>query len=241
MRNLVFWGLFPFALPQAIRTRKSALRLPPPSCETVGICRAPQSSGAPLRVLAIGDSVIRGVGVEHLRDAYVGQAVDALSTTLSRPVEWAVHGRSGARAEHLLNEYLPALPETPADVILLSVGVNDITGMTALRTWRARLGTLLDGLREHSPSAVIGVAGIPPLGQFPLLPEPLRFASGQRGLAFDAALAKAVAARPDTVHMPIAFDGQPGAFCADGFHPSKASYQRFGRQIAQLVAEHLPA
>ncbi len=241
MRNLVFWGLFPFALPQAIRTRKSALRLPPPACATSGICRSPQSSGTPLRVLAIGDSVIRGVGVDQLRDAYVGQAVDALSTRLSRPVDWAVLGRSGARAEHLLNEYLPALPAMPADVILLSVGVNDITGMTALRTWRKRVALLLDKLQEHSPSAVIGVAGIPPLGEFPLLPEPLRFASGQRGLAFDAALAKVVAARSKAVHMRIDFDGRPGAFCADGFHPSKISYQRFGQQIAGLVAERLPA
>lgn len=231
MNNLVFWALFPFAVPQAVKIRRRALRLPPPRCEPAGV----EGEGKPLRLVALGDSVIVGVGVDYLRDAYVGQAVASLANQSGRAVHWSVHGRSGARAEHLLDDFLHAIPEQPADVILLSVGVNDITGMTPLPAFKARLMRLIAELRARSPDAVIGVAGIPPLHVFPLLPQPLRFASGQRGRAFDRAIRRIAGRFEGVVHMPILFEKFDDAFCEDGFHPSKASYAVFGRQIADLV------
>lgn len=240
MNNLLFWSLLPLAFPQALRLKKTALRLPPPECRTYGVVNAVGSEcGAPMRLVAVGDSIIRGVGVDLLDDGFVGQAVSELSRRLGRAVDWSVHGRSGARAEHLLDEYLPTLPPEPADVFLLSVGVNDITGLTGIRIWQRRVDRLLAACREHSPNAVVGVAGIPPLGQFPLLPEPLRFATGRRGKAFDAVLCRAVEAVPGAVHMPIEFDGHAGAFCADGFHPSRESYALFGGEMARLIAREI--
>ncbi len=235
MRNLIFWGLFPFALPQAIRLKRTAPRLPAPACDTTGIV----GDGEPLRLVGVGDSVIAGVGVERLKDAFVGQATEALAETLGRQVHWSVHGRSGARAETLLNEFLPKLPDETADVILLSVGVNDITGMVPLPVWKARLARLIAELRRHSPGAIIGLAGVPPLGGFPLLPEPLRFASGQRGKAFDRAGRRIVRRFAGVVHMPVEFETTHDNFCDDGFHPSEKSYAMFGQRMAGLVAEEM--
>lgn len=231
MRNLIFWGLFPFALPQALRLRRTAPRFPPPDCVPHGVV----GSGEPLRLIGVGDSVIAGVGVKRLEDAYVGQATRALAESLGRTVHWSIHGRSGARAETVLREFLPILPQDPADVILLSVGVNDITGMTPLPIWKSRLAVIISALREHSPEAVIGLAGVPPLGGFPLLPEPLRFASGQRGKAFDNAGRRIAGRFRGVVHMPIDFETTADSFCEDGFHPSRKSYATFGRLMADLI------
>ena len=235
MRNLIFWGLFPFALPQAIRLKRTATRLPPPACATEGVV----GEGERLRLVGVGDSVIAGVGVDRLQDAFVGQATQALAQTLGRKVHWSVHGRSGARAETLLSEFLPTLPDESADVILLSVGVNDITGLVPLPVWKARLARIIASLRRHSPNAVIGLAGVPPLGGFPLLPEPLRFASGQRGKTFDRAGRRIVRRFAGVVHMPVEFEATHDNFCDDGFHPSQKSYALFGRRMARLVAEEL--
>jgi len=235
LRNLIFWTLFPFALPQAVRLRRTAPRFSPPRCDTVGR----YGSGAPLKVLAIGDSVIAGVGVDYLRDAFVGQTTRALAETLKRTVHWSVFGRSGARVEHLLAEYVQRLPDAPADVILLSVGVNDVTGLTLVPVWRRRLRQLLLTLRQHSPNAVIGIAGLPPMHAFPLLPEPLRFAAGQRGKAFDLVGRRLAGALPGVIHMPIEFETIDGSFCDDGFHPSARSYAVFGQRMAQLLAHDL--
>ncbi len=235
MRNLIFWGLFPFALPQAIHLKRNAPRYAPPRCPTEGVV----GSGERLRLFGVGDSVVAGVGMDELQDALVGQATVQLAQQLGRAVHWSVHGRSGARAQHLLEDYLPELPEERADVIILSVGVNDITGMTMLPVFRRRLGRLLDELHRHSPNAVIGVSGLPPLDYFPLLPEPLRFASGQRGRAFDRAARRLVHRRHRVVHMPVEFETRDDNFCADGFHPSVRSHRRFGRLMANLLIEEM--
>lgn len=237
MHNLIFWGLFPLLVPQALYVKRTAPRLPPPACEPQGST----GRGEPLRLVGIGDSVVAGVGVERLEDAFVGRTAAVLAEQLGRSIQWSVYGRSGARAQHLLDEYLPLLPPGPVDVILVSVGVNDITGMTLLPAWTERLLRLLESLRRHSPDAVIGVAGIPPLGHFPLLPEPLRFAAGQRGRAFDRAGRRIAAGFPGAIHMPVEFEATPESFCPDGFHPSASSYARFGRRMAELVIAELAA
>ena len=58
MRNLLFWGLFPFALPQAVYVRRTAPRFAPPDCAPSGRV----GSGPPLKIVGIGDSIIAGVG-----------------------------------------------------------------------------------------------------------------------------------------------------------------------------------
>ena len=232
MRNLLFWSLFPFALPQAVYVRRTAPRFAPPDCAPSGRV----GSGPPLNVVGIGDSIIAGVGASRLERALVGQTATELARRLGRRVDWLTLGRSGARVRHLLEEYADQLPETPADVLILSVGVNDVTGLTPQPVWERRLALLLDRLRAHSPDAVIVVAGLPPLGRFPLLPEPLRFASGQRARSFDRAAQRIAAARPGVVHLPVDLVATDGSFSDDGFHPSESSYAFFGRAMAERIA-----
>lgn len=233
VRNLVFWSLSPFTLPQAAWVRKTAPRFAAadgPRSGSVG-------SGKPLKLLALGDSIIAGVGARHIDDALVGQTSRALASALECRVEWSAHGRIGARSTTLVEEYLPLLPADPVDAIVLSVGVNDITGLIKQAQWEANLARLLEALAEHSSGAVIAVSGIPPLGGFPLLPQPLRFASGQRGKAFDDAARRVIERFPQAMHIPIEFGTSTDRFSADGFHPSESSYALFGGVIAERITE----
>lgn len=233
MRNLVFWSLSPFTLPQAAWVRRTAPRF----SAAEGPRRGSVGRGQSLKMLAVGDSIIAGVGARHIDNALVGQTARALSSVLGCRVDWSAHGRIGARSATLLEEFLPELPPEPADVVVVSVGVNDITSLTAQSVWQANLAKVLQHIRGHSSGAVIAVAGIPPLGGFPLLPQPLRFASGQRGKAFDLAARRVIAEFPEAIHVPIEFETTADRFSADGFHPSEASYELFGSVIAGVVAE----
>lgn len=235
MRNLLFWSLFPLALPQALYVRRTAPRFAPPDCAPSGDI----GSGPALQLIGIGDSIIAGVGASRLDQALVGQTAAELAARLGRRVGWRTIGRSGARVQHLLEEYADCLPERPADVILVSVGVNDVTGLTPQPVWERRLAVLLDRLRAHSPQAVIGLAGLPPLGRFPLLPEPLRFASGQRARSFDRAARRVASLRDGVVHLPVDFETTAGSFSDDGFHPSESSYAFFGRAMAERLVSEL--
>jgi lysophospholipase L1-like esterase len=183
-------------------------------------------------MLAVGDSIIAGVGAGHISNALAGRTASALAASLGATVHWQALGGIGYRAQKIIDELLPAMPPEPADFIIVSVGVNDITGLTSLRNWRSRLGLLLERLREHSPDAAIAVAGVPPLGLFPLLPQPLRSVAGLRAETFEFSCREVVSTLPNCIHVPVAFDFSPDKFAADGYHPSEESYRSFGEEMA---------
>jgi lysophospholipase L1-like esterase len=233
LKNLLFWVAFPFLIPQALYVRKTAPRFAPadgPAAGSVG-------DGKPVRLLAIGDSIVAGVGASDYSKALVGQLAKALANMRGDRVSWQAIGVSGYDAAEVSERLVPGLDDGPFDYIFVSVGVNDVTGLTSVRKWRRNLSLLLDKLATHSPEAVIAVAGIPPLHGFPLLPQPLRAVFGMRGRVFDG-IARAVAeSKQNVLHLPLDFDPHPDKFAADGYHPSEESYPEFGRHVAEgLIA-----
>ena len=175
MKNVLFWGVVPFLLPQALYVRKTAPRFAPAAGPSEGMW----GNGTRTRLLAVGDSIIAGVGASELSKALVGQTAAAIAASLNCCVSWQAHGISGYNSTKILDHLLPALPDVTADYIIVSVGVNDITGLTTLRKWRQNLSLLLDKLHAHSPDAVIAIAGMPP---FPIpLNERQRWFNCTRG------------------------------------------------------------
>lgn len=232
LRSLVFWGSLPWVALQALRVRRNAPRLAAASGPETGCIGA----GPTLRLVAIGDSIIAGVGASRLEDALVGRTAEALAATLGRSVEWQAIGRVGIESGGVIDELLASLPQQPVDLFVLSVGVNDVTSLRRTATWRRNLGELLRALSAHSPSALIAVAGIPPLRGFPLLPQPLRALIGFRGETFDRVARRVVAAQARALHVPVEFETRREAFSSDGFHPSEASYIEFGQAMASALA-----
>ncbi len=190
-------------------------------------------NGEQVRLLAIGDSIIAGVGATKLSLALVGQTATALARTRKCRVAWQALGRSGYDSTKLLERVVPSIPKDGFDYIIVSIGVNDITGLTSIRTWRRNLAALLDALERHSPEALIAVAGIPPLHVFPLLPQPLRAAFGLRGRAFEAASRNVLDNYERSSLVPLNFEPHPSKFSPDGYHPSEESYAEFGEHIAE--------
>jgi lysophospholipase L1-like esterase len=231
MRSLLFWGLLPFVIPQALLLRRTAPRF----AGAAGPKEGAVGSGRRVNLIAIGDSIIAGVGAENLADALVGRTAAALAGALDCRVSWLARGSIGADSRKVLGELLPELPDTPAAFIILSVGVNDATGLATVRRLTRNLDELLSKLSRHSPEAVIAVAGIPPLRGFPLLPQPMRALFGMRGETFDAAIRRVVSGHRRVVHVPLDFDPTPDRFSADGFHPSEESYRDFGRLMADGI------
>ena len=83
------------------------------------------------------------------------------------------------------------------------------------------------------------MAGMPPLREFPLLPQPLRNVIGFRGESLDRESRKVIRAHPRALHVPVKFETQAQRFCADGFHPSETSYVDFGRAMAAGIVQRL--
>lgn len=231
IRRLAFWGAIPFLIPQALYVRRTAPRFEGAS----GPDRGTTGEGSPLRLHAVGDSIIAGVGASDYSRALIGRTAEALSTRLERTVDWSARGRIGARSADLLADLIGRMEPDPADVVLVSVGVNDVTGLRTTTAWVRNLQSIIGRLREHSPDAIIAFAGLPPLSVFPVLPQPLRAVIGLRGRTFDEAALDVVSQHERVVHVPINIEISPEQFADDGFHPSEESYIDFGAAVADAV------
>lgn len=215
-RSLLFWSALPLIVAQGLWLRRRAYRAPPAQGEPHGV----EGEGPPLRLLALGDSIIAGVGIEKAADALPAAFARTLASRWRRRVEWTACGRNGAdvAATRRMLQRLPPSP-APPDLILLSIGVNDTTGLISRRRFVQELDALYRALRERSPGALLLHAGLPPLQAFPLLPSPLRQLLGLRASQLDALIPDALQRVAPAVHLPFNQLPSPTQFAADGFHP----------------------
>ncbi|WP_163833816.1 SGNH/GDSL hydrolase family protein [Spartinivicinus ruber] len=232
LQNLLFWGLFPLVIPQAMIIRKNAPRFSGANGPTSGSV----GYGRQLTLIALGDSLVAGVGATTLSNALVGQTATTLAIMLQRQINWNAIGIIGADSHQVMNELIPALPAQRADLIILSIGINDVTALTNQQRWQQNLITILLLLRKYSPHAIIAVLGIPPLNNFPLLPQPLRMLLGIRGKIFDGII-KQVISHPSIIHVPLVFKADKRLFAADGYHPSEQGYTTLGQFTAKQITK----
>lgn len=230
LQAILFWGCLPLLAPQALWVRKTAPRF----ADAAGPATGSVGSGPARRLVAIGDSIIAGVGAPTLEQALVGQTARQLAERFDTSVRWQAFGRTGQRSGDLASFDLPSLPDA-ADFVIVSMGVNDVTGLSTARAFATNMQAALDGLRLRYPHAGIAVAGLPPLGIFPLLPEPLRAVLGMRASMLDDSLRGLASRMPGVAFVPVEFDFSPAHFSADGFHPSPAGYREFGASMADAL------
>lgn len=249
LRGLGFWGGMVLCIPQALATRSRAIRLAIAPGPQSGLCApARQTSPRPgsqreaeapgLQLLGVGDSIIAGVGVQDSRNALTSALATRVASALGASVAWRARGRNGADAAAVRKRLLAVESGPPADLVVVSVGVNDLIGLATGHRWRRELAALLATLRRHSPDALIALLGLPPLDRFPSLPPRLAGVLGGRARAFDDLLAAAALEHAGTVHVPLTFGPGPGQFCSDGFHPDVAGHGMLADAVSSALLAH---
>ncbi len=223
--------LLPVLLVQAIYVRMRVLELPEPAGPRSGIV----GQGRRLRLLVIGDSSALGVGVKTQQEAILGQLTSRLAP-LAR-VEYDLVAVVGARSVDAVS-WLDDLPHRQYDVVVTAFGVNDVTKATPLRRFLAHQTTLIDRLSGEFDAKRLYISGLPPMGQFPLLPQPLRWAMGRRAAWFEAHLRGLIDRRDAARFVTIDMGLDDTNMSADGFHPGPAVYAAWASAVyAQIVAD----
>ena len=222
--------LTPILLAQALRTRRRLPKLPEPP----GARRGTTGTGPGLRLLITGDSSAAGVGAATQRQALAGQLARLVAQQCAARVTWRLLARSGlttAQTLHLLQR--EALPHF--DIAVVVTGVNDVIDQVASHRAVAAREALANWLRNALGVAHVVFAPLPPVHQFPGLPQPLRWVSGADARRHDRALAQWAATRGDVSRVDIALQLNPGVMADDGFHPGEPVY----RQCASAIAQHI--
>ena len=233
MRDLLTACLLaPVLLGQAFFVRARIPQLPEPD----GPRRGKLGEGKPLKLLIIGDSSAAGVGVSVQREALLGQVTQQLAQDFA--VEFVLLAKTGACTRDAFL-WLDAQKNEKFDVVVTAFGVNDVTKGTALPRFVDQQSRLIAQLRQAHAATLILVSGLPPVGEFPALPQPLRYVLGQRAGRFDQALEQLVAKRPGCEMVKLAFPLDQTAMAADGFHPGADVYQAWAARIAQVVKARL--
>jgi len=230
MSRLAFWAMLPLSALQGLWLRRKAARLP----GAEGHRQGSTGGGEGLQLLAIGDSIIDGVGTRHINEALPVRFAAALAEETGRDVHWRVEGESGYDIVDVLQRLESLELRLPAELVLISVGVNDVTGLSSTRHWRRKVVELLDSLQLRWPGARIIFAGLPPMSRFPLPPQPLRFTLGLRASTLDRIAAGIISRYPNAIHIPTEINPHTHGFCEDGFHPSAESCTLWARELAAI-------
>ncbi len=193
--------------------------------------QAPRTFGDPdarrsLRYVVLGDSTAAGRGAPYESGIAV---LTARGLAADRQVTLTNLAVSGARMGDVRSDQLPAALDIAPDVVFVSAGANDVTGLTRLGSVRDDLEQIVQRLRDARREVAIVVTGSPDMGAPPRIPQPLRAIAGWRGRHLTDVVREVVRER-DLVLAPIAeltgrrFRADRSLFAADGFHPSAAGY-----------------
>ena len=225
-----------------VQLARSGEQLPAPDVAT--LTTTVGSGARAVRVVWLGDSTAAAVGASdaaHSVSSQVAGQVSARAPSIRLDVRVLAH--SGDRIADVVHDQLPRVQALAADVVVISIGANDVIHLTKASTFRRQYNELLDGLRDAGLStAKVVLVGVPDMGSPTRLKQPLRWITGWRGRRLDREV-KAVAARFDTAYVDLfaatskPFRANPAKYLAsDNYHPSDSGYELWADAIAPVLA-----
>ena len=223
--------LLPLVMAQGAATRRRVPCLPPARPPHHGLV---PGAGRPIRLLAIGESTVCGVGLARGNETVAATTARALARLTRRPVAWRAEGLSGATVSDAREQLLSRIPPEPADLLVVAFGVNDATAYRSPGVFADDLAELVAAARCRVGDAAVVVGGVAPLDCFPALPWPLRNILGWRSAALQAAADRLAERLPRLVVERISAL-KPDLFACDGFHPNRRAHAIWGEEIAALA------
>ena len=228
-------ALAPLLAAQAYVLMRRTPRLPEAEGARQGVRGGAEAPA--LRLLIIGDSSAAGVGAPTQDDALAGRLTAALAPRFH--LHWTLIARSGARTADALRWIARGLE--PADVVVTALGVNDVLRLTAPRRWAEEQARLRQALLEATGARHVYHSGVPPMGGFPIFPQPLRWALGQEARRLDSRLAAQAASAATATHLAAPPLPTPDLFATDGMHPGPKGYTLWaGILAAEITARFAP-
>lgn len=227
-------ALAPMLVPQTVKLRATVPMLPEPPQPWQGGSDAPDA----LRLLALGDSMAVGVGVQAADEGLARHVADALIARTGRAVHWRARGRNGATARDVIRDHLDEALAAPTDVVVISLGANDAMQVRSHRAFRRDIRHIVSEISVRHPRAIVLMSALPAFHRYGLLPEPLRTTLALHSQALEVAARRALERFP-RAHMTPPLPPYPDDFFAtDDFHPGPAGYPVWARFIVDDAVQH---
>lgn len=225
--------LFPLLLWQGKKVRKNVLRLPIASGETTGFC----GEGKILQLMVIGESTVAGVGARTQEAALTGQIAHFLAKKSNAQIQWKAVGKNGITIQEVSLLLIEKQDIRKADFIVIALGANDVFRLRNPVQWLFYLMQLIDKVRDISSNVPILIAGIPPVGHFTAIPQPLRFILGLCASSLKNITTKWAEKQVNLEYSSTLFPVAPQYLSKDGIHPSEFAYQVWGEKLAEELSQ----
>ena len=216
---------------QGYRVKKYTPRLEEASGQRQGTI----GKGTALSILIVGDSAAAGVGVQDQTNALLGSLLNELKHDFE--IYYQLEAKTGDTTLQVL-ERTKQLNYQSFDVVITSVGVNDVTKLISPEKWILQQQQFYAEIESRfSPKQVV-VTGVPPMHLFPALPNPLGWLLGQYSSAMNKQLHQFVKTQPhyQLIQFDLAhFKALDLQMAEDGFHPSQEIYQLWAKEISQSI------
>ena len=237
--------MFPWLYAQAMRIKRTMPDLPDAPGDQFGL----YSGHAPtIRMVALGESTVAGVGSANQREALTGQIAKAISQTTNRSVYFEAIGQTGIQVQELISQLVPKLPTEPVDLIFIAMGGNDTFKLNRPHQWRKSFWRLLTTIREKQADAYIVILNLPTVWQFDGFTPLMKWVMG-RLVRMHAGAIKDLPVHCDRVkfmkypidltkwkaHLPEGSGME--YFFADGVHPSPITCQLWGIEVVKYLVD----
>ena len=237
MHYLIFILLAPILLLQGRIVKRNTPKLP----EAAGHRQGSVGDGAGLSVLILGDSAAAGVGVASQQQALTGVVVNTLAQRYQ--VDWRLLAKSGhntAQTIEMLQQELVVQQTMHFEAVVVSLGVNDVLSPLTVNQWISQQQALVELVTEKLGCQRLILTRVPPMGDFPVLPQPLRWFLGQRSQAFNRQLQRYALQEPKFTLLEFGHQLNSDAMATDGFHPGALIYQDWGKSVASALLADKP-
>ncbi|MFQ3214689.1 MAG: lysophospholipase L1-like esterase [Marivirga sp.] len=244
---ILSFPLLPIMYFQAKKVKNSVPKLP----EAEGIeGRSTYSDAAQktIRMLAIGESTIAGVGVTTHQEGFTGTLANALAEQLHTNIIWKVYARSGYTAKRVTEKLIPKITETNIDLLIVGIGGNDAFTLNKPERWKKETRALIINLKEKFPNTPIFFCSMPPIKEFPAFTSLIKATIGSLVEILGEALAEVIKDFDNVYyeHEIITINSWNKKFglvytasdyFSDGVHPSKLAYQSWAKDVADRIVK----
>ena len=220
--------LLPILKWQGKKLRKNIVVLP----EAQGPRSGSTGVGQKLSILIIGDSSACGVGVKSMSKSLAGYLIKALSRNYE--CNWKIIAKSGLKTSDLIR-LIEEEPVSLFDLVIISIGMNDITSGVSRERWLKELNTLKILVQNKFKTTRFIFCPMPPVGKFKIIPNPLKLILALKVNLFNVSLSEICNKDPNSTYLLINLTFGEEMLASDGFHPSEKFYKLWGLAIHDII------
>ena len=229
-----FIGLFmPLLWYQGNRLKSIVPRLPTPKDLPFGFFRG---KGNNFKILGLGESTMAGVGLDKHASTLTGLTAARLNKLLGCNVNWKILAESGLSLKRL-NKLICEQSNENSDLVLISMGGNDVFKLTPPWVWKKNIDTCVKLIIKNEKKPLILFSPVPPVGRFPAIPSPLSIAFGLWEFILQTCLAQIINSMDNVYLLDDRFPDDKKYYLKDGIHPSPLAYEPWSEKLAIMTIE----